>query len=503
MSTIDVTDAGPIEGTFSIDLSPGPGVYEFRGARGTGKTTCISSIDLLAGHKVDVTLHDGAISGKVQGFGVVNPIGSRKHRKGDLSLDTIDADKFSITDILDPQGKTAEVRDATRIKALAVLSEVKADPSLYYELVGGQSTFDSLGLPPSADPVVLATRIKAAFDKEAREKQNTSEAEGRHAAPLELVPDGLDTSQSSDTRHLGVERDIARDEHQRLKDARTHGLGKVQEIANAKENMEAMRSEYSGPTVEEAEATKLTVYNNGVKAQSRVANLERELAEARLAVQSSDGVFEANSQTVEAAKSHSSAMVALQAVASQTCEYPTEIQIAELAEAVDAKTVAYNQGVQLRDVKQNQEKAKAHRDAEKAATKAADAARNTAGQVFDVFSRSLHAKYLTIKSVDGNPRLFVEHPKRGKTAFDSVNGLSDGERVDFTLRELLPYIQSPGLLPIPQRVWQDLQPADRKRLHALAVDKGLFLFGAQVDDKELRVVYFGDEVLTDNPAQVQ
>lgn len=46
MSAINITDAGPTEGTFSIDLSPGPGVYEFRGARGTGKTTCISTIDL-------------------------------------------------------------------------------------------------------------------------------------------------------------------------------------------------------------------------------------------------------------------------------------------------------------------------------------------------------------------------------------------------------------------------------------------------------------------------
>ena len=69
MAKIELTSGGPIEGTFPIDLSPGPGVYEFRGKRGSGKTTCISSIDLLAGHKVDVTLHDGAISGKVEGFG--------------------------------------------------------------------------------------------------------------------------------------------------------------------------------------------------------------------------------------------------------------------------------------------------------------------------------------------------------------------------------------------------------------------------------------------------
>ncbi len=47
---------------------------------------------------------------------------------------------------------------------------------------------------------------------------------------------------------------------------------------------------------------------------------------------------------------------------------------------------------------------------------------------------------------------------------------------------ILQAIPSPGLLPIPQRVWQDLQPSDRNDLHKLAVDKGLYLFGAQVDD---------------------
>ena len=492
MSTIDVTAAGPIEGTFSIDLSPGPGVYEFRGARGTGKTTCISSIDLLAGHKVDVTLHDGAISGKVQGFGVVKPIGGRKHRKGDLSLDTIDADKFSITDILDPQGKTAEVRDATRIKALAVLSEVKADPALYYELVGGQAAFDSLGLPPSSDPVVLATRIKTAYDKVAREKQNTAEAEGKHAAPLELVPDGLDTSQSSDLERLGGERDIARDELQRLTDEREHGLDQKSKASAAKARLTGLRSEYSGPTVEEADTAHQMTFDKKTKAADRVEELKRELERARITVETCTTECVAADMTLSAAKSHSAALVALQAVASQTFECPAKEDIAKLAEAVEANTVAYNQGVRLRDVKQNHEMAQAHRDAEKAAAKAAEAARNKAGQVFDVFSRSLHAKYLTIKSVDGNPRLFVEHPKRGKTAFDQINGLSDGERVDFTLRELLPYIQSPGLLPIPQRVWQDLQPADRKRLHALAVEKNLYLFGAQVDDGDLRVVYLGE-----------
>lgn len=492
MSKIEITDGGPIEGTFEIDLSPGPGVYEFRGARGSGKTTCISSIDWLAGHKVDVTLHDGAVSGKVEGFGVVAPIGGRKRRKGEFDLDTIDAEKFSLTDLIDPPGKTPEVRDAHAIKALAVLSEAKADESLYYELAGGQAAFDQLGVQQTTDPVLLATRVKQAYDKLAREKQNTAEAEARHAAPLEFVPDGLDMSKASDLTALGSVRDEARDELQRLVSEQTGGIVKEKEIAQAKARLTTIKAEYTGPSIEAAEQARQATIDKGTEARSLVETLERQLERARAAVETCKTEYIAANATYEAAKSHHAAVEELQTLAAQTVTYPNDDDVDAAQKAVDAATAAYDQGVRIRDVKRNQEAAKAHRAAAGAAEKEADEAHNRAGQVFDILAQSLHTSHLQIHSVDGEPRLFVQHPKRGRTAFDRVNGLSDGERVDFTLRELLPHIGSPGLLPIPQRVWQDLQPTDRKALHELAVEKGLFLFGAQVDDGELRVVYMGE-----------
>ncbi|MFA6358667.1 MAG: hypothetical protein WCY09_08450 [Candidatus Omnitrophota bacterium] len=489
---IRVTDGGPIEGTFKIDLSDGPGAYEFRGARGTGKTTCISSIDWLAGHKVDVTLHDGAVSGKVEGFGVVAPIGGRKRRNGELGLDTIDAEKFSLTDLIDPPGKTPEVRDAHAIKALAVLSEATADEQLYYELAGGQKAFDQLGVQPTPDPVLLATRVKQAYDKQARDLQNTTEAESRHALPLEHVPDDLDVRQSADLAVLGHARDEARDTLQFLRSERSSGITKEAEIAQAKERLATIISEYRGLSIGEAANARDTTIDKGTRARALVDQLEKQLEQAKAAVETCKTEYVAANATYEASRSHQVAVEELQSIASQIASYPNESSIAEASHAVETATAAYDRGVRIRDVQQNQAKAKAHRDAAEDAERAANEARNKAGQVFDILAKSLHTKHLEIHSVDGNPRLFVQHPRRGKTAFDRVNGLSDGERVDFTLRELLPHIESPGLLPIPQRVWQDLQPSDRTALHALAVEKGLYLFGAQVDDGELRVVYLGE-----------
>ncbi len=493
MSIINVTDAGPIEGTFSIDLSQGPGVYEFRGARGSGKTTCISSIDWLAGHKVDVTLHDGAVSGKIEGFGVVAPVGGRKRRKGECELDTIDAEKFSLTDLIDPPGKTPEVRDAHAIKALAVLSGAKADAELYYEVCGGQKAYDALGISKTTDPVLLATRVKQAFDKLARERQNTADAEADHALPLEHVPDDLDMGLSSDLEALGETRDVARDEVQRLEGQARQAKDDAERHDKANAAIEKIETEYDGPTEEEAASALELCELAWTDAHALTEDLRRQLADASEQSRLAMAKVENAREVKKAAENHAACLDSwkTQAEESLTPE-PTVAELDAASAAVENATEAYKQGIRIQGVKQNQAKAKGHREAAEHAEEEAAAARNKAGEVFDVLAQSLHTTHLAVKSVDGSPRLFVDHPKRGRCAFDRVNGLSDGERVDYTLRELLPHIQSPGLLPIPQRVWQDLQPADRQQLHELAVDKSLYLFGAQVDDGELRVAYLGD-----------
>jgi hypothetical protein len=279
-------------------------------------------------------------------------------------------------------------------------------------------------------------------------------------------------------------------------------LASQKQVADAKERLKKVQSEYSGPDLEGAEKARQVSVDKGFKAKSRVEELEKELASARSAVETCKAEYLAANLTLDLAKSHMAAIVELEStIKADAVETPSESEVAGASEDVDDATIAYNQGVRLRDVQKNHEKAKAHRNAEKIATKQFEEARNRAGNVFDILAQSLKTKHLEIKNIDGSPRLFVQHPKRGRTAFDSVNGLSDGERVDFALRELLPHIESPGLLPIPQPVWQDLQPSDRKRLHELAVEKKLYLFGAQVDDEDLRVVYLGNGKTTSKVEQ--
>ena len=492
-----VMNAGPIEGVFPIDLSRGPGAYELRGGKGTGKSTVMASLDWLAGHKVDITLHDGEMIGSVKGFGVVAPIGGRKRRKGEMPLDTIDTENFSLSDLVAPPGKTAEVRDRHAIKALAVLSEAKADLPLYYALAGGQAAFDALGIALTIDPVVLATRVKSAFDRIALDATRTAEAEAKHAEPLEFVPAGLDMAQPCDLTVLGKHRDEARDAWQKRKDDRETGLTKLDEIREATERLAELTTSYELQlTVETAQKLLVGTVGDMKAADRKVFEIEENLLKAKASQVNAVHNHQLVRERLETARQHEEAMRALKATAEQEVTCPSVKDVSEAHAAVDWATDAHNQGVRIRDVKANQSRATLHRDtASEAEAHAADA-KNKAGQVFGLLAKSLNTKHIEIRDVDGNPRLFVQHPKRGRCLFDRVNGLSDGERVDYALQEVLPHIEKPGLLALSQPIWQDLQPSDRMALHELAIERGLFLFGAQIDEGELRVEYLGERKTT-------
>jgi len=492
MTTIEAKSPGPIEGVFEIDLSPGFGAYEFRGSCGSGKTTLLNSIDLLTGHRVDITLHDGEMSGHVKGFGVTAPIGSRKRRKGNLEVETLETEKFTPGDIIDPDGKTPEVRDARRIKALASLSGAKADSKLYYEVTGGAAGFSQLAIDPTGDPVVLATRIKDKFDATAREQKRSAKAEGSHADVLEFVPDDLDIKNSGDLTVLGNVRDELRDNAERLRNERANGIQREQEIAEAKVKLGSIQTEYNGLTVEAATEAFWAAKEELDHATEAAKKLREQLRIAEEAVRDHESGVAVATERGKTAKQHEQAVSVLEETASQSVTYPAEEEIATAAEGIDKATDDYETGVRIRDVKANQARAAGHRKAEQDAVKQSGEAKNKAGEVFGILAKSLKTKHIRIMPVDGAPRLFVDHEKRGKCFFDKVNGLSDGERVRTTLLELLPHLGSPGVFPVPQRTWQDLQPADRAKLHELAKEKQLYVFGAQVTDGELRVKFMGE-----------
>jgi hypothetical protein len=482
---LKLTNVGPIEGSFAVELQ-GPGLYELRGTKGTGKSSILSALDLLSGHKVDLTVHDGELSGSVEGFGVVAPIASRKKRRGELEVDVLDSERFELADLIDPAGKTPAVRDAARIKALASLAGVRSDPSVYYELVGGQEEFEQLGVSEAKDPVVLANRVKQALEGSARTLESVVDSESGHATACREAARGVDLGAPCDQQELGRAVEDAIGDLHRLQEQQRAGVEAQSALQLAREKLERAEKSYDGPSTEDAEFEMAKQKSTLDKCQQKVADLKAQLVEAEKQQLAQEHTVKAASDAIRLAKQHNEDIAGWK----ETVERPVvdvvdDEQVTKAREAVESAKDRMSDGVRVREAQAANARADEHAKQANRARKKAESLRSAAGSVFGVLARQVGADPITIESVDQEPRLVVRHPKRGKTLYDKVNGLSDGERVRYSIEALLPHVNSPGLFALPQRVYQDLPPADRAWLAEYAEEKGIFIFGAQVDDGQL------------------
>jgi len=488
MAEVKLTNVGPIEGEFQIALN-GPGLYELRGSKGQGKTTVLSALGLIAGHKVSLTVHDGELSGSVSGFGVVAPVGSRKRPKGKCDVDVMDSERFDLVDLIDPDGKTAETRDAVRIKALATLCNLSLAPKDFHPLIGGQQQFERLGVAPTEDPVLFANRVKAAFDGLAKQREDYSKTErGHERGLLDQVAD-IDVTGEADSEILAQVMEKATSDLATLLQRDESASREKARREVCKQKLAEARAAYQGPDPDVALAVVEDYCRETEKAVLRVRELEQLLAESRETLAVAQGNEREARERLERAEQHQRDIahweVTLRADGTMK---PTYQEIEAARAAKEKARHAQEQGVRIRDAQKAREAAERHKAAAIEALTESKEYRSAASQVFGILTRKLKTKVIRIENIDDAARLVVDHPVRGKTLYDKVDGLSDGERVRAAIDELLPLLKSPGLFPVPQRTYQDLPPADRKELAAYAREKDLYVFGAQVTDGELTVV---------------
>ena len=492
---IVIENVGPIEGIFTIQLD-GPGVYELTGDKGIGKSSVLASLELLAGHRVDLTVNDGELSGEVRGFGVVAPIGSKQRRRGEFEMSTLDSERFSISDVTDPQIKSPIAADAHRIKALASLCGAKADPAVYHDLVGGPDQFEQLVEAKKLvtdDPVLLASRVKESFESAARLAESREQIELSHAAACAEQFKEVDLEAPHDAATLAQAAEMAAAELRALNHRKTDAETAKREAAHAQHRLAQTRSAYTGPTLEQAKATVESAERVLVDRRTDLEQAEKALAAAqKLCYEAQHRVWSAAEsrtsalQLCDAADLQASTVTQLEDLISsrQAVEPPTEDEIAAATAARDAAREANVAGMKIREAMSAKDRQSAHLDKANVAHDEAASLRAAATGTFQKLTEGVRLRVLRVESVQGDPRLVVDHKKRGKTLYGD---LSDGERVRIAMDVLTGYIGSPGVFPISQRLWQDLPQSDRQHIDQYAREKGLFVFGAQVSDGPLRV----------------
>ena len=473
MEAVVIENVGPIEGTFQFELD-GPGLYELSGGSGVGKSTVITALGLLAGHKVDLTLHDGAISGSVSGMGVVAPVGSKKRKKGDFEFNVLDSAKFDLCDLIDPDGKTQATRDSVRIKALAAMSGL--------EITATDLGIDPNEIEPSSDPILLASRAKAQLDKKARDLESEAEFQFGKAKGLISKTQDLDLAAECDAELLINDMQAKVTQVAELRKSQDQYRETMKSAAHAQDALE--RIESSGESLEAIQVK----YDAKEKEVSGIADALRELKkshdDAIIAMDELQDRLEERGKLEKAIVEYKAILVEAGKLSEVT---DTEISVA--VEAKDLAIDAMKTGELVREAKRAKTEANQLTDSSRELLKQAEELRERGRSIYDTLAAKLELDHIQVESIDGVLTLTVDHPIRGKTRYDQVNGLSDGERVMFALKELLHRYgdDRPGLMAIPQRIYQDLQPAARHELAAYAVEQNLYLVGAQVTDGQLEI----------------
>ncbi len=491
-NTIEIENAGPIAGSFAIQLN-GPGLYELRGSKGTGKSTVLNCLELLAGHRVDISIHDDELSGQVSGFGRAVPLKSRRG-KGELEVHTFESEKFSIADLIDPPFKSESARDKHRLKAMLALTGTQLSREAFAKLLGAE-VFEQLDVEHTEDPVELARRVKVALESQARHRESQAEYSRGKAAAARQSIEGVDTSRPHDAKALDTTYEQAVRDLAALEEQQTAAITAKQTAQTTKCRLEEIIAGYKGPSIDEASQDVKMFEGEKQEAETLVKQLEQQLSDAKGRLQHANDALKTSQRIHEQAVEHQRVVSELTAQLNQDVVDVDAQAIERARQFKDNAQADRDRGVKIREALAAAEQIK-ELDAEaRKQERLANWLRDKARSTDEVLAEAFASDNLTVKMVDNDLRVvFRKHSGRGKPVL--FEQLSDGEKTVAVLDLLLPALEPPALLPIPQRTYQDLPPADRQRLEQYAREHNLYLFGGLVDDGKLSVHRYVTETAT-------
>ena len=484
---IEVTNIGPIEHV-PIPIPAGGGVVVLRGANGAGKTVAIEAVESLVSGKGNVPRRDGTKRGSVEWGDAIMSVSSRNTRKGELEVSSL-AGRMDIAEFVDPRMKDPVAGDSRRIKALVNLMGIEPRLDLFDDhLANGENRIfspDSEACDKAMaeqDLVGLVATIKREIEVEARAAEKQSDrAVGQHKAAMDSIGD-INLAAPSDSDELQAELESAIQAESKILERASSAAGQLKAAAEAREKLEAIDVDHTGPTVAEAE-TFLEESARAFHDQKQIVdNIKGQLAEAEQQLDKSNLEFEHRTALLSAAKKHEATTASWrQSIEeSQGVAMPPHADLDAAAGRVQGAREALENGAMVRKAKEQSEAAKVYkqeaRDAGKKAEQLRDAAKSCESVLSDAVSEASDLLWVD----DGRLMLKTD---RGETYFDE---LSHGERWKVALDIAIERVGSGGIIPVVQEAWEGLQPLNRKRIAEQVKRYGVTILTAECDDGALR-----------------
>lgn len=174
---VSLTNVGKIS-HLDLTLPAEGGMVILRGRNGLGKTTALDTFQSAIDGKGKVNVQDGAEQAEVSFLGVTIKASKKTRHSGCLQVDSLEG-RFSVADVIDPGFADPVANDRRAILAILQVVGTKADPSAFYDLVGGEEQFKkfvSKDTLKETDMVNLASKTKRNFEQRAQECEHEVES---------------------------------------------------------------------------------------------------------------------------------------------------------------------------------------------------------------------------------------------------------------------------------------------------------------------------------------
>lgn len=486
----EIVNVGPIE-RITIPLPPRGGLVVFRGANGVGKSHALEAIDsALSGHG-KLPVRDGELQAEVNAHGVTLRVGRGKSRTGEAEVHTLEG-RFNLAHLVDPGIADPEKADAIRVKALVQLAGVKADPALFHQLLGTEE-FDAVVSPATrivTDVVAMAGAVKRDIEAAARKSEDQAKNAAQAEAAARRAIGDVDLSAPDDARALQAALTAAITARERLIAEARRAEKARQDGDAAKARIEQAKSEWKGPTVEDARLAEKAAKESLEIARFAVEEAKRaydraceNMTRATWLAEQSERARE-NAERIEANFSQWQAQI--DAAASVREISRSEIESADHAvsvaeQAVEVGAIVRKAKTDLADAELHAEK---RRGFETHAKRLREAAAGTEQVLSSLVSKAGVA--MQVRAIDRRMRLTVQ-TDRGTEPFAE---LSHGERWRVALEIAITAVGPGGEITIPQDAFEGLDPEARRAIAQQLEAAGVIAYTAEAAEGTLRAEIF-------------
>lgn len=473
--TIEARDVGPIS-QFKFE-APDAGVVVLHGPMGTGKSILLDAIEAATTGRGKPPVADGAERAEVRVNDVLLRVGKSSRRTGELDFEVLTG-RYTLADLINPPYKDRAAKDAHAIKTAVQLAG-SGDERLFWDLVGGEQAFAALGITTGAgDIVALAAAVERALQRQARDAEGRADvAQGKAQGHLAAC-EGIDTGGEHNATALASARDRAVSNLAGLTERAENARRKIGEAQDARRALEAAEND-AGPlsTVGQAQQALDTLRGQANEQMAGIAQIERELAEARSGLAMTESAIASAEKVLTTARSHEQSLARFREVvaAAENVEPVSDQELADARAAVQATREAELHGAKIRDALANREKAEDWLAQERQCRSDAEVLREEAAGTDEVLS-SLVAK-LGGSLFAERGRLMVKSERGNESFWD----LSDGERSEIAVTIFASHVGTGGMLALPQAFWEGLDWQGRKRIAEHCKRVGILAVTAESD----------------------